>query len=283
MKYLLCRPAGGINDALNQIYLCHQYCIKHKRCLLIDTVHNNHMFNSSFDEIFTFKNEENIIYNYDKIKDLILNNSFKIYPPILENVLFSYQSNYVAYEKKICYKNVSLFLNFNQEYDEDLIVHHACGGGNDGIHILSLLRINDWLIDIINTRYNLIEKPYESIHIRNTDHKINFKEFVKYIEFNKNIFLATDSIDVLNYFKTMPLKTKLYTFIDCLSPTNQPIHYWSTDQLVIIDTICDLVLLALSDNFIYPKIHFGYTGLALSLFNNKDILKNLINNHSVSE
>ena len=37
MKYLLCRPRGGLNDTLNQIELCWRYSEIYNRILIIDT------------------------------------------------------------------------------------------------------------------------------------------------------------------------------------------------------------------------------------------------------
>jgi hypothetical protein len=180
------------------------------------------------------------------------------------------------------FNNIPLTFNFNKEYFEDIIVHNRDGGGNDGINILSLLYINDWLIDIIKNNYNLIKKPYISIHMQNTDYKTDYINFyntnINIID-NNNIFLATDSIDVLNYYKQLK-NINLYSFINCLTDNNKPIHLpWiNTDKKqVVIDTISDLIILALSDNMLLPCKYYGFTILAYSLHKNKNILFNLIN------
>jgi hypothetical protein len=276
MKYLLCRPAGGLNDTLVQIYHCYEYCKKHNRCLLVDTAHSSFFLNS-FHKYFTFINEDNIIYDTEIIKNLILNNKFSVYPNMLTDILYSYKSSYVI--DSIRYNNISLRLDFTKEYDADIILHNDCGAGH-GAKTLSLLRINNWLIDIINYRYNLIKKPYTSIHIRNTDHKTDYMQFCKNnhdVIINDNIFLATDSKNTLDYFKSIK-KDNLYTFITSLDNNNYPLHYndYNDKEEVIIDTISDLLLLALSTKCVFPTIKMGYATLAYSLFNNKELVNRLI-------
>ena len=92
MKYLLCRPEGGFNDMLCQIYKCYQYCKKHNRCLLLDTKHTS--FGLSFHKYFTFINNDNIIYDSDVIFNLINdinNDSFSVHPSVVKDKIFTYK------------------------------------------------------------------------------------------------------------------------------------------------------------------------------------------------
>ena len=54
MKYVLCRPKCGLNDALVRIMRCYTYCEAIHRTLLIDTTYNSDFFHSSFDLYFKF-------------------------------------------------------------------------------------------------------------------------------------------------------------------------------------------------------------------------------------
>jgi len=256
---------------------------------MIDTQYNS-FFEMSFDIFFTFiDNNVNIVYNSDEIRKIIESNDYSVYPNDLKNVLYEYNAewsnqngNFGIYYNNI--NNISLNLNFNVDYIEDLIVHNSCGGGYDADKFLSLLKINDWLVDIINQRFNLIEKPYISIHIRNTDYKTDYKTFYNnnIEEINgSNIFLATDSKETLDYFKIMKQNDKLFTFIECLNNYNGPIHSpWvkNDKKQAMIDTICDLILLALSDKLLHTPTFHGFTYLAIKLHENKKIIDNLLGN-----
>lgn len=250
---------------------------------MIDTKYNSFIL-KSFHECFTFhKSDNNIIYNSNEIYDIINQNNFSVHPNILENELYQYTASWDCDMKSFYYNKVDLNLNLKLEYNESLILHNSCGGGNCGIKILELLKLNSWLADEINNRYNRIEKPYTSIHIRNTDYKTNYIEFFKqhYDQIrHDNIFLATDSKEVLIYFTNMKKDNKLFTFIECVNDSNnKPIHCkWTNNDKnqVLLDTICDLILLSSSTTILYPKPIHGYTSLAISLFENKHIIDSLL-------
>lgn len=280
MKYLLCRPLGGLNDILCQIHKCYDYCEKYNRCLLIDTAYNS-FFNSSFSDYFTFLDQIKIsvVYDSDAIKELINNNNFTVFPSILTNKLYDYTVEWTKNGHQTIDTSVLVHIDFTQQYDEDIILHNECGGGLESLKILKFLRINKWLIDEIKNRYSKIDKPYTAIHIRNTDYQTNYTDF--YIKNksnldNHNIFLATDSKEVLNYYQK--LNIKIFSFVTCLNEDNKPIHLVikKNDIQVIMDTICDLIILALADSFILPTVYYGFTRLSYTLYNNKNIVNQLL-------
>jgi hypothetical protein len=282
IKYLLCRPLGGLNDSLNRIYHCLEYCKKYNRTLLVDMKYNNG-YSVNLSDYLEFTDPD-IICDSDIIKKIIKQNNFTIFPneiSDLYNYKLDYNTNYsfnwlFAFEDKF----ISTEINLNIDYEEDIIVYNNCGGGNQSIEILKILKLSQKLVDEFYFRYNQIPKPYTSIHIRNTDYKLDYDSFFESNKsniINNNIFLATDSKIVLDYFKNKNIN--YYNFTE-LPDNNQPIHSRFTQNnksRVFIDTICDLLILALADKFILPKVYYGYTALALKLYNNKDIVKLILN------
>ena len=87
---------------------------------------------------------------------------------------------------------------------------------------------------------------------------------------------------MLDYFSSQPVR--LFNYIQSLTVDNTPIHcnYKSDEKhrQVIVDTLCDLLMLALGNEFILTdssdKIQSGFTKLAYFLFENKDVVYNLI-------
>ena len=69
MRYLLCRPRGGFNDTLSQIFLCMQYAKKTNRKLIIDTtrsgLHDN--FSSYFKTVTNDLRNNYKINNYSRL------------------------------------------------------------------------------------------------------------------------------------------------------------------------------------------------------------------------
>lgn len=294
MKYVLCRPKCGLNDALVRIMRCYNYCEATQRTLLLDTTYNSDFFNSSFDLYFTFtekaKARVNVITNYDTIVALIQNNNFTIYPKIPKDELFNYTISYhsdVEYGFYIDGYNMQAFaiLDPSRTYDEDIVLYNTGGGGNLSKDLLPLLTMNDWIVKEFAKRYNTISKPYTSIHVRNTDYKTDYVSV-----YNKNkeridkadIFLATDSKEALDYFSKLDIT--LFTYIKSLNSNNTPIHCTlapnDTNRQVIVDTLCDLVMLGLGNDFIltdeYDKLQSGFTKLAYFLFQNKHVVYSLI-------
>ena len=294
MKYVLCRPKCGLNDALVRIMRCYSYCEATGRTLLIDTTYNSDFFHSSFDLYFTFTEaaqaKVNIITNYEAIVKLLREGNFTIYPNIPKEKLFDYTISYhreIEYGFYIDGHNVQAFaiLDPSRKYDEDLLLYNTGGGGDLSQGLLRLLMLNDWIVREFAKRYHKMPKPYTSIHIRNTDYKTDYVAFYnnnKGLIENNDIFLATDSKSVLDYFSSQPVR--LFNYIQSLTVDNTPIHcnYKSDEKhrQVIVDTLCDLLMLALGNEFILTdssdKIQSGFTKLAYFLFENKDVVYNLI-------
>jgi hypothetical protein len=137
--------------------------------------------------------------------------------------------------------------------------------------------------DIIQTicqqRYNLIKKPYLSIHVRHTDHKSNFEQLYyenkTLIDNYDTIFLATDNETVLQFFKSKHINIINFTTFGIL---NMPLHDTNNNinnDNLFIDTICDIFLASLSDVFLSNSIG-GYSILIKLCHQYKDITKNQI-------
>lgn len=284
VKYLLCRPLGGLNDNLNKIFHCLKYCKKYNRTLLIDMKHNN-AYSINLSDYFEF-NDPNIICDYDIIKKIISQNNFTIYPNEITD-LYNYTMDYGVDNSLnwvfVCGdKYISTEIDFNIDYPEDIILYNNCGGGTNSLEIFKIINLKKLIMDEFYLRYNQITKPYISIHIRNTDYKLDYKKFYEKNESiltKANIFLATDSKEVLNYFTGKNIKYYNFTM---LPDNNQPIHSrWTQNDKskVFIDTLCDLLILALGESFILPPQIYGFTNMAFQLYNNKNVVHKLIEFH----
>jgi len=278
MKYLLCRPCGGLNDNLYGIQSCIDYSKKYNRILLIDTNYNN-VYKFNFCDVFQIINHKNIIYDSNKIKEIIINKKLTIFPNEINDLYdysIEYRNNY-----GFCLKDtyIKTFISTNKDYIEDIILYNNCGGGD--IKIMKYLKLTEYYINDIINKYNQIPKPYLSIQIRNTDRKCNYKSVY---EKNKekieksNIFFATDSIEALNYFKSLNLKIFSFTKLPDIICRNY--HYCNKDKKeILLNTISDLFLLGLGNDFIFSEENkSGYYRLAYFLYQNKDILQNVIRN-----
>ena len=273
MKYVLCRPEGGLNDMFVQIAKCYEYCLRYGRTLLVDT-NLNDSFKDDFS--FYFKSESDIlkINNYE-IKDILYvlkSCNAECYPNInyIDHIsnYSSYYNNFISDEN-----HLPITFDFNNWYHETLLIHDACGGGIPNFILFDKLKISDYLKNIFNDRLSQVEnfcntKNYNAIHIRNTDMKCSdIDNFINSLP-NDHFFISTDDIYSLNKIKS------LYNVISLSSipNVNCSLHLDIVDsnekRKRNIDSIIDLMLLAFSNNIIGSTHNSGYFILAQNLKNN---------------
>jgi hypothetical protein len=237
------------------------------------------VYKFNFCDVFQIINHKNIIYDSNKIKEIIINKKLTIFPNEINDLYdysIEYRNNY-----GFCLKdtNIKTYIDINKNYNEDIILYNRCGGGT--IKLMKHLKLREYYINDIINKYNQIPKPYISIHIRNTDIKCDYKSIYEKNKekINKsNVFLATDSIEALNYFNSLNLK--IYSFTKLPDIICKNYHYCNKDKKeILLNTISDLILLGLGNDFIYSKENkSGYYRLAYLLYQNKDILQNVLNN-----
>jgi hypothetical protein len=308
MKYFLLRPNGGLNDVLNTIWVSIEYCKKYNRTLLIDTCDINCKYRMEFHKMFEFTDDFNfkdkIITSKEEIDKIISNEDLSVYPNFLKGTLletsyFSYWDEngfhitYQGNENKISWiKNGPIKINDKEIFEvytleqsvygfknlvEDIVVFPISLGGSFSVNLMKVLTLNDYYIDEVIKRYNILPKPYKSLHVRNTDMKTDYEDFYK-----KNIdlfdetptFIATDSVLALEFFR----KTGKY-FINFTVPleTNYPFHiYYDDKEKMTYHTIIDMFLLALSDKFIQASPHSGFSLLTNNLHTNKKELHRIL-------
>ena len=303
-KYLLCRPSGGLNDTLNQIQKCFIYSKKFNRRLILDT--KNSTFSDDWNHYFEMIDPTSDLLFYNNALGLELN-SLSCFPKPLTGRITEYKTKLSVDKKKIidCESKAIISFDFNKKYQEDLVVHHQCGGGNQSFKAIQLFKLTPEISLMIKNILKLNDK-YVSIHIRNTDLKTT-KDFRKTLrklaakEPLSKIFLATDSYECQNFAKNL-FKDRLLLFFEIPDLGNYPLHYSSSKDLPIYKrnmfSIIDLVLLAKGTKLyncnyniinaaIYltkkvilrmhpPKMISGFSRLAKFLHDNPKVLRKLI-------
>ena len=270
LKYVYCVPhIRGFNDILCTIANCLNYCRKYDRILLLDTFINTYKINLI--DYFIINCEE-IIIDKNMIENILLNDDLTYYPVKSINA-----------KKYLTYCNNTMRFDLESEYDEDVLIYSDSRGFyNSGLDFLKYLKMipNTDLYNILHNRLSQLNSKYVSIHIRNTDYQSNY---IKTYDDNKliienypKIFLATDSMEVFKYFKSLNLQLISFTK---LPEINEPLHDTKliNSNDVFVDMFCDLILLGMSDKIILPDIYYGFSRLALQLNENKKLLSFIIN------
>lgn len=227
-KYVLLIPMGGLNDSFNVIHDCIQYCKKYKRILLLHTVPSE--LNINFSDFFDL-DDKTIIYDSKKIEEIINSNKLSVYPKDLTSDLLNIfncncpelvkvsngKFDYKTRKNVLCYHQPTGGFTYheskplllpNNKVDEDLIIYSKCSRDiplNTAILVLKSLKFSNYLKEECKKKMKQLPQEYLCIQVRNTDNKCDYKSlYLSYknrVDSYSNVYIATDSKDVLEYFK----------------------------------------------------------------------------------
>ena len=274
---MICRTNGGFADTLSQIMRCLKYCITYNRKLIIDTIHNK-CFADDIHNYFNISHSH--IYN----GTIPTYTELSVYPTYytLDNIFTVGLSWCHTVKKSINKKYPRELIDFSINYAENILISGEGGGGNDGIEFLSLFKPKTIIIDELKKRYNSIVPKYLGLHIRNTDYKSDVPSFLEkmtpLIERYDKTFVASDNPVTIDEIKAL-FGDKIVTF-SYLPSFTHPQHNIHRDDNTkfIIDLLCDLYLLILSDQCHCSIYSSGYSRMAnrLNRTSYKDDLLKLI-------
>ena len=270
MKYVLCRPEGGLNDQFNQIAKCLSYARRFGRSLIIDTAICG--FGESHRHYFVPR-DGIIINDAEVIRDVLSANSHSVFPIAPRQSCFAYRFRYDDAVGNFVTDPEGLVLSFDfsRDYEEKVLVHHACGGGFDGINALTDFKLADAIREIFFVRRRSLPDVYFGLHVRNTDYKTEFEGAFRAIADNEvfvsrkiPIYLASDDPSVVSLARKV-FPVEVYNFSH-LPVVERNLH--TTDLLpkpvVNIDALCDLALLSVANGFFAPKMVQGsYSGFSV--------------------
>jgi len=290
VRYLLCRPIGGLNDILNQVAKCFAYAQTTSRVLVIDTnyVFSTH-FKLDFKKIFIPFGIDN---HFLTPLEITFQDSASIIPENLPSPNFCYEVEDV-HGLGLCIKRTRTILSFDFQVDhpQEVLIHHAYGGGQAGIDALARLNLKTELQEEFQLRLHRIgyDLNYLGVHIRNTDYISQYQEFIDSLDVRgyRGIFLATDSREVLDYANTTLGMDRVISMANF--PKSQ--NYFSLHGFVdrenaydrAVDAVLDLFFLGACKDFVACPLSpgqgatwSGFAVLAYHLRQRPDILRRLI-------
>lgn len=279
--YLYCQPKGGFTDQLCVISLCYNYAIKNGRILLLDTTQTCYEYN--FDEYFQIEDNNNrIITDINKIRPILSNSSYTIYPEFLKSCL-DLKTTYI--NRRFVELETKLALNpdLNRKYQQNILVYVNCGGCDiSKSSLFSKLKPKQPLIDYFKNNYELIPKPYLTVHIRNTDYKCDYQKFYyqneDLLKSYKAIFIATDDLSSLNFFKSKLGEDVIHNFTNFPTEAYGNLHDSNlSGETKLKDMFSDLLIASLGDK-VLSQSRGGYIKFIQSLHNNKRLVEKMINN-----
>ena len=277
-KYVLFITKAGLNDLFAQVHRTISYCKKHNRNLLLDMTSCS--YNINFSDYFHIPRSEcNIIYDTDKIKDILFtHNTLSVYPNHLDLNPIDFMNKNIKLEFKDkdnkrfrCYKNILLDLPDN--VNEDIILHCGYYGG-DGFLLFKQLGLTENLKSICKQKMKLLHDNYLCIHVRNTDYKCDYPKLYENhkekIHSYDQIYICTDDESVITFFKSKNLN--VYCFTTFSNIKARSLHYSSVPgDIKIQDVIVD-IFIATNSREILSNSKGGFIKLLRNCFMNKECI-----------
>ena len=300
-RVVLCRPQGGLNDVLCQIERVCSYAERFDRTAVIDTNHHStHSIKDQFSRYFVSRQKRVILDAATEIEFHLRNAS--VVPNFLAGDCLRYDAHFDHELGRFVERTTRKLItfDFDKDYAEPLLVHHDSGRvAGASVAALSRLRLHDDLSDELIKRLKSIGTNYVSIHIRNTDYTTNYQPLLNQIKTLpalhncENLFVATDDAACLQFCRNMFPDIRIISFSKLPEQSGRPIHRLSDGDDIYErnkDAILDLLMLALSDKFLFFGLNenrwgfkfSGFSLLANDLHSSKKVLSALISRHSIS-
>lgn len=266
-RYIYLTPSGrvkGFNDILTAIYAYQTVAIQTNRILLVNFKSNNYgkiTYNCNLNNIFNFKHSH-IICDTNEIDKIILD----VKP-----------ENMITLTRKKC--------NYSSCYDVIKNLHHeivfvpqrgANGAGRSEKKyqfFFSSIILNKVIYDYCLDKINSLPKEYSYIQVRCSDRKSDYKKLLReeIKDFKKNIYIATDNKEVIDYARETYKNYNIYNFTEFGNTLGKPLHFSKVDgQTQLRDIICDISLVFNAATY-SSNSHGGFTKLCRNAFNNKNL------------
>ena len=270
-KYLYFRCFAGFNDLLCGINRALDYCVKHNRILLIDTLNSGLQVN--FSDYFSFQRDD-IICDINKITE-ICSTDCTVYPAKLKGKMTdilngTFPFKYKDRGKYLCCGAV-VDIPYGKNIAETIIISCEAHGGNGYLLFKQLNIVDNDMKKICNDRYNLLKTPYLCIQIRNTDYKCDYEQLYKdnkdLIHSYDSIYIATDDKNALDFFRNKNLVVNNYATF----PSGEYFNLHCSNinpRTKIIDMMSDVFIIAMSDKLI-SNSKGNFIKLAQNCRNNK--------------
>jgi hypothetical protein len=183
-----------------------------------------------------------------------------------------------------------LSFDFGADYAEDLLIHHQAGGGAH--HAFSLLKRLTFVPELaveFQRRLSVLGAGYDAVHIRNTDYKTLWRQYLADIAPQLTapaLLVCSDDIQVIRfcegYFRDRQLLSS------SIPPDTRGIalhtHEFAMSReqrrQVVRDGLLDLIALANGATLRYPLTTnghaSGYSELAAQLHKNRAVVRDLL-------
>lgn len=234
-RLLLCRPLGGLNDSLNQLWRCHLYAKRHERELVVD-LDVNPFLKELFGHL-SLVNPSVCSFIEAASERWLELNQMSTYPVELRGRLNSYatrrmpgESRAIRFDRET---GVRLSFDFDSDYQQQLLVHHSEGGGADGVQFLKNFAFSHesraQILDLISK----FGTSFDFVHLRATDYSSDLDQFARELSRRKpapKIYLATDNYLALQAIRERFPTSEIMSLAQDSDYVGRPIHRFVADH-----------------------------------------------------
>lgn len=284
-QYLLCRPQGGLNDTLCQIETCWRYAETHRRFLVVDATQSG--FLDDFSNYFEPRHGNAAVRLTLDERELSAFNDMDARPDVVSGRIADYRVVYDFSVRNFLEEESGTRMTFDMvhHHSERLLVHHQCGGGGVAVDCLERLKLKESVAAEIADRLSGIDRPYISVHVRNTDLKTDYAAFFETIRprvAGKRVLLCSDDHACVAEAKRFFGESHVVTISNIPDTGGRPLH----DNRALrrydanVDAIADLLGLALGEDVLFAKTErntvSGFSKLAHRLNKRPDVVRGLL-------
>lgn len=262
-KVVLCRPLGGLNDALCQVEKCVQYAREHNRELVIDL-----SVNPLVESVF-----ENLRLQIDSVTVDVLSQCqgvigepVSVRPPEVAGRLSTYQavqSPGESHNDRFDGESGALLsFDFEASHPESLVLHHSSGGGSHSANLLPYIHLIEPTQLRINSVLSSLPSVYFSAHVRHTDYQTPYRLFLRRVARLANgipTVVCSDSNHVLAWVEKNGPRLGLLSLGMLARNNGQPIHNRAQAENAqsmsenAIRVLADIVMVRKSEKFFYTN------------------------------
>jgi hypothetical protein len=221
VKLVLCRPVDGLNDSLCQIERAYRYARRFNRLCVVETNYKSSLnFMDGLHRYFVSRADRLVL---DSTKYSQSFDQMTVAPSFIQGRVNSYDViSDESYVEKL--SRQPILFDESGDYEEELLVHHHLGHGDNSIFTLMKLRLQDFLCARLVERLRTINGPYVAIHIRNTDYKTDFFPELRALPLpdTTKIFVAADNGETVKQVREYLRRHEVFAFTACTWKVTKP-------------------------------------------------------------
>lgn len=177
-----------------------------------------------------------------------------------------------------------------QPRDEEVVIHHRSGGGQESFYALRLLTFTEPVRSAIRQALSKCGDDYDAIHIRNTDIRTDYRTFLSQAAprlSGRRVLVCSDDLAVIRAAKEVLGTSQVFTVTTTEDTGGQPLHKLGVSRdaeerrRLNINMLVDLICLASSQALLITAsqpqcCNSGFSGLAKLLHEHPSLINQLV-------